>query len=89
MPVLESSNLDFQKIGTRTYQYTSSTLSEENLTIVIDENWWQNMIGTFKSPYLFYDLLMLLPYVLIGVGGVVLILIIRRVRKRKGHKSQE
>jgi hypothetical protein len=54
MPVLKSSNLEFEKIGKRQYQYQTDTLPAENLRLVIDENWWQNIFSTLKSPYFFH-----------------------------------
>ncbi|MEG0216567.1 MAG: hypothetical protein RR685_10605, partial [Hungatella sp.] len=50
MPVISSSNLEFGKISARTYQYVSDTLPEGNLEIVIDENGWQNIFSTLRSP---------------------------------------
>ena len=52
LPVLKESNLDFEKVGKREYQYTSSTLPEGNLEITIDESWFQTIFSTFRNPYL-------------------------------------
>ena len=84
MPIIESSNLAFKKIATRTYQYTSDILPQENLKIVIDENWWQNIFSTLRSPYLPMTLMMFLPFVLLAVG-IVIFIFLRRVRKKKKH----
>lgn len=84
MPVVTSSNLKFEKVGTRTYQYISDKLPEENLEIVIDENWWQNISSTLRSPYLPMALMMFSPFILIALA--VGIFTVWRLRKKK-HKS--
>ncbi|MEG1893087.1 MAG: hypothetical protein RR232_01085 [Clostridia bacterium] len=81
MPVISKSNLEFKKISTRTYQYVSDTLPEENLEIVIDENWWQNIFSTLRSPYFHMTLLMFSPFILIAV--IVGIFIVWRLHKKK------
>ena len=81
MPVISSSNLAFQKIDARSYQYVSDTLPEENLEIIIDENWWQNIFSTFRSPYLSIYLIIASPFIVIAV--VAVIIIAWRVRKKK------
>ena len=85
MPVVTSSNLKFEKMGTRTYQYISDKLPEENLEIVIDENWWQNIFSTLRSPYLPMTLMMFSPFILIVLA--VVIFIVWRLRKNKKQKS--
>lgn len=85
MPVVTSSNLKFEKLGTRTYQYISDKLPEENLEIVIDENWWQNIFSTLRSPYLPMILMMFSPFILIA--SAIVIFIIWRLRKQKKQKS--
>ncbi|MEG1366940.1 MAG: hypothetical protein RSC96_06950 [Oscillospiraceae bacterium] len=85
MPVISSSNLEFKKIGTRTYQYVSDTLPKENLEIVVDENMWQNFFSTLKSPYLSMTMLMFSPLILIVLA--VIIFIVWRLRKKKKHSS--
>ena len=85
MPVISSSNLEFEKIDTRTYQYVSDTLPEENLEIVIDENWYQNIFSTLKSPYLPMMLMMFSPFILIALA--VVIFIVWRLRKKKRQRS--
>lgn len=85
MPVISSSNLEFEKIDTRTYQYVSDTLPEENLEIVIDENWYQNIFSTLRSPYLPMTLMMFSPFILIALA--VFIFIVWRLRKKKKQKS--
>jgi hypothetical protein len=85
MPVLTSSNLKFEKLGTRTYQYISDTLPEENLEIVIDENWWQNIFSTLRSPYLPMTIMMFSPVILIAL--IVGIFAVWRLRKKKKNKS--
>ena len=81
MPVIESSNLDFKKLKTRTYQYTSDTLPDENLNIVIDENWWQNIFSTLRSPYFAMGLKMFSPLILSFI--FVVMFIVWRVLKKK------
>ena len=85
MPVVTSSNLKFEKVGIRTYQYVSNKLPEENLEIVIDENWWQNIFSTLRSPYLLMTLMMFSPFILIALA--VVIFTVWRLRKKKKHKS--
>lgn len=85
MPVVTSSNLKLEKLGTRTYQYISDKLPKENLEIVIDENWWQNIFSTLRSPYLPMTLMMLSPFILIVLA--VGIFTVWRLRKKKKHKS--
>lgn len=87
MPVISSSNLKFKKIGTRKYQYVSDTLPEENLEIIIDENWYQNIFSTLRSPYLLMTLIMLSPFILITL--VVVIFIIWKLHKNKKHKNKK
>ncbi len=88
MPVITESNLAFKKIDKRTYQYVSDTLTEENMRVVIDENWIQNIFSTLRSPYL----LMMLPIfaipaliVLCLVGAIVLRL--RGKKKKSGDQA--
>ena len=81
MPVIKSSSVPFQKTGTRTYQYRSDTLPDGNLEIVIDENWWQNLLSTLRSPYLPFTLLLFSPLLLIA--AIILILVLWRIRKRR------
>lgn len=85
MPVVTSSNLELKKVGMRTYQYISDKLPEENLEIVIDENWWQNIFSTLRSPYLPMTLMMFSPFILIALA--VGIFIVLRLRKKKKQKT--
>lgn len=87
MPVIKRSNLDFKKVAARTYQYVSDTLPEGNLEIVIDENWYQNIFSTLRSPYLLMTLVMFSPFLLIGAAIVFLIIwIICKKRKQAGQR---
>lgn len=86
MPVIKSSNLEFKKMGTRTYQYISDQLPKENLEIVIDENRWQNIFSTLRSPYFSLTLVLFSPVILIVL--IVVVFIIRRSRKKKKQKVQ-
>lgn len=81
MPVISNSNLEFEKIKARTYKYVSDTLPKENLEIVIDENWYQNIFSTLRNPYLPMIIMMFSPFILIAV--LVIIFIIWRFRKKK------
>ena len=83
MPIIKSSNYAFKKVGTRTYQYVSNTLPQKNLEIVIDENWYQNIFSTLRSPYLPMTLMMFSPF--ISIGLVIVIFIGWRIHKRKKH----
>lgn len=84
MPVVTSSNLKFEKVATRTYQYVSDELPEKNLEIVIDENWWQNIFSTLRSPYLPMTLMMFSPFILIVVLTIgIIIFIVRRLWKKR------
>ena len=85
MPIIKSSNLEFKKVGVRTYQYNSNTLPEGNLEIVIDENWYQNIFSTLRSPYLDITLMILSPFILIGL--IIVVFITWYIRKRKKHTS--
>ena len=85
MPVVTSSNLKFEKVATRTYQYISDKLPKDNLKIVIDENWWQNIISSLRSPYLPMTLMMFSPFILIALA--VGIFIVLRLRKKKKQKT--
>jgi len=83
MPVLKSSTLPFEKVAARTYRYTSDTLPEEDLSIKIDENWFQNIFSTLRSPYLAMSLTFLLPPILIVLALAVLLIVLRRRRRKK------
>lgn len=85
MPVISSSNLEFEKIGSRRYQYVSTTLPKENLVIVIDENWWQNIFSTLRSPYFSMTLMMLSPLLIIALA--VVSFVIWRLYKKKKRNS--
>lgn len=82
MPVITDSSVEFEKVGTRTYQYVSDTLPEGNLTITIDESWFQEIFSTLRSPYLGMTLILFLP-VLVPLLLVILAVVIWRVRKKK------
>ncbi len=82
MPVIKESNLDFEKIKTGVYQYKSDTLPSENIEIIIDENFFQNIISTIKNPYLLFLLLPLIPI----IGAIVLIILIIKLKKKKLKK---
>lgn len=80
MPIIKDSNLEFKKVASRTYQYSTDTLPEENLRVVIDENWLQNIFSTLRSPYLPFLIVMMSPFILIPL---IIIIILHYVRKRK------
>ena len=82
MPVLESSSLEFEKVGKRSYRYYSDALPKEDLRITVDENWLQNLFSTLRSPYLHMMIRTAAPFILIMVlvaGWFVL----RRVKRGK------
>ena len=82
MPVIKSSSLEFEKVGERTYRYTSASLPEEDLRIVIDETWFQNIFSTLRSPYLAMTLTMAAPFlVILVIAAAAVILAVRRRRK--------
>lgn len=84
MPIVTSSNLEFEKVGKRTYKYISDKIPKENLEIVIDENWWQNIFSTLRSPYLFMTIMMFLPFILIVLAvGIFIAWYLRKKRKEK------
>lgn len=88
MPVVKSSNFKFKKVASRTYQYVSDKLPDENLKIIIDENWWQNFKSSFKNPYWPYALMILAPFILLGILIIlVIIFAINRLWKRKKKKA--
>ena len=70
MPVIKHSNLVFEKVGSHTYQYVSDELPSENLELVIDENWIQNIFSTLRNPYLGMYARIFAPFILVA-GGVV------------------
>ena len=67
MPVLESSSLEFEKVGKRSYRYYSDALPKEDLRITVDENWLQNLFSTLRSPYLHMMIRTAAPFILIMV----------------------
>ena len=81
MPVITHSNLEFEKVDSRTYQYISDTLPTENLEITIDENWFQNIFSTLRSPYLPMMFMLFSPFIVIGL--VIIVFVVWRVRKRR------
>ncbi len=81
MPVLASSNLDFEEVGPRTYQYRSDSLPEGELEIQINQNEFQEFIGTLRSPYLLLYLIFLGPIVLLVAAIIVVPVVIRRQAK--------
>lgn len=89
MPVLKSANLDFEKISSKHYRYESTSLPNENLEIEIGLNAWQKFIGYFNSPYLIMNLLMLLPFIIIGliILVVVIVIVVYYVKKKKKSKK--
>ena len=83
MPVLQDSNLEFEQVGPRTYQYVSDTLPEENLRIEVDQSWWQELFGFFRNPYLAVYAMYFVPVivvVVVCVGGVIWM--VRRMARR-------
>lgn len=88
MPVIRRSNLEFEKVGTRTYRYQSDSLPDEDLRITIDETRFQNFISSFRSPYLLMNIMMFLPFILILLAVVItVIIIVVKVCKSKKKKD--
>ncbi len=83
MPIISESNLEFEKVETRTYQYVSDNLPEEELYIVIDENWVQNISSTLRSPYLPMLAMLMSPVIIITLILVVILVIYFRKDKKK------
>lgn len=82
MPVMTHSNLKFRKVGKRAYQYVSDTLPTENLEIEIDENAWQNILSTLRSPYLMFSLMIYAPFIIMLLMMIVFLVWISRKRKK-------
>ncbi len=89
MPVLKDSNLEFADLGNRHYQYKSNTLPEENLEIELEQNGWQKFIGFFKSPYLLMNLMMFLPFIIIGliILTIIIVITVKFIKKRNKQKE--
>lgn len=82
MPVLESSSLEFEKVGKRSYRYYSDALPKGDLRITVDENWLQNLFSTLRSPYLHMMIRTAAPFILIMVL-VAGWFVFRRVKRGK------
>ncbi|MFI3165371.1 MAG: hypothetical protein R3Y45_03740 [Bacillota bacterium] len=89
MPKLDYSNLDFKKVGTRQYQYTSTALPTEDLEIKVTENWYQSIWSTVTSPYFPMTVLMVAgifsPVIIIGI--IVIVVIVKK-KKKQQQKNQ-
>ncbi len=83
MPVIRSSSLPFEKIDKRTYQYRSDTLPEGDLSIGIDENWFQNIFSTLRSPYLGMTLMLIAPVILVVAAAIIIPIVVWRVKKKR------
>ena len=85
MPVLQDSNLEFEKVAPRTYQYVSDTLPEENLRIEVDQSWWQELLGFFQNPYLAVYAMYFVPVIVVAMAcvGVVIWMVRRTARRNK------
>ena len=88
MSVITDSSVEFEKVGTRIYQYVSDTLPEGNLIITIDESRFQEIFSSLRSPYLWMGVILFLP-VLVPLLLVILAVVIWRVRKKKKAKRLE
>ncbi len=88
MPVITDSNIDFKKVDARTYQYTSDSLPQGMLRVVIDENWWQNIFSTLRNPYMLIFLPILAP-VVIAVLAIVIFIVVRIRRKNKVNDQKD
>ncbi len=78
-PVIGESNLEFNKIAPRTYQYISDTLPEENLTVQIGESFFPSLITKITNPYL---LILLQPVILLVLAVAAVVLIIKFLKKK-------
>lgn len=87
MPVITQSNLPFEKVASRTYQYQSQGLPEGDLEITIGENWFQKIFSTLRSPYLGMTLLLFSPFLLILFGVILAVILVLRRRKRNRNKG--
>ena len=74
MPVLKDSSLEFEKVGERSYRYHSAALPGEDLWITVDENWYQNIFSTLRSPDPMMTLTMMAPFLLIAAAVVILLI---------------
>ena len=90
LPVLKYSNMEFEKVDDKIYQFKSDTLPDDHLQLTLDETWFQEFIGFFKSPYLVMYLAVFGIPILVLVGiPVAIIITIRIIKKRKLKKLQE
>ncbi len=87
MPILVESetNLQFEKVASRTYQYVSDSLPEQDLRIIIDQNAWQSFWAFFKNPYMGMALMMLSP-ILVPIALIAAFIIWRIVKNKKQNK---
>ncbi len=81
MPIVTSSNVEFEKVAARTYQYVSDSLPEQDLIIEIDQNAWQSFWSFFRNPYLMFFLPVLIPIVLIF--AIILYFVIKKIKKNR------
>ncbi len=86
MPVITQSNIDFEKVGDRTFQYTSDSLPVETLKIEIDENWWQNIFSTLKNPYIHMLMPIFAPIIFIIFVSILFIVLRFRKNKKRGEE---
>lgn len=89
MPVLKSSSVKFEKTGDRTFKYTSNELPNQDLTISIDQNGWQEFITQFKSPYIGMNLLLLIPIFIFIILAFIAVIIIAKKAVQKNKKKKE
>lgn len=87
MPVITSSNLDFEKVGKRSYRFVSDTLPTDNLKIVIDENWYQSIFSSLRSPYLLINLMIALPFILLLTAIIVIAVVIIVIVKKRHSRN--
>jgi hypothetical protein len=83
MPIIKSSNLEFTKISERYYQYKSNTLPSDNLKIIIDENWIQNIISSLRNPYSYILLIPIIGILTVIIGIIVIIYLYRKSKRNK------
>lgn len=88
MPEITGSSVEFEKVGTRTYQYVSDTLPEGNLEIRIDESEFQEIFSSLRSPYLWMWMILFLPVILPLLAVIIIIVIWRRRKKKRANRLE-
>lgn len=69
----------------RISQYHSDSLPEGNLEIRVDQNRFQEAVGTLRSPYLILYLIFLVPILLVIAAVIVAVVLLVRRKRRSGR----